>query len=151
MLETSCLDEAQKNKRAEWGIGAHLRWALLWFKGRTWLPSSTVIHRPSALNFNQPITFTAMLNYGTVTVKHPKENRFIFLGMVGLRMWTKCRLGVNPELQIFFGLWRERSVFCLGRTRNRPFCQFLWASSWAVPKHVWCIQNAGGGAFLNFT
>lgn len=157
MLETSCLDEAQKNKRAEWGIGAHLRWALLWFKWRKWLPSSTMIQRPSALNFNHPITFTSMLSYGAVTVKHPKANKFMFartscLGMLELVMWTKCRLGANPELHgrsfLDFGV---RGVCLSWMNKKQTFCQFLWASSWAAPKHVWCIQNAGGGAFLNFT
>lgn len=114
MLETSCLDEAQKNKRAEWGIGAHLQWALLWFKWRKWLPSSTIIHRPSALNFNRPITLPPMLNYGAVNAKHPKANRFMFMFAC-----TSCLGMLEPVRQswaawkIFFGLWSERSVFVL--------------------------------------
>lgn len=141
MLETSCLDEAQKNRRAGQGIGAHLRRALLWFKWREWMPAApwyTGLQLSISAN-----TFILTLNYGAVTAS--------CLGMHKLVMWSKCRLGANPALHggsfLDFGV---RGVFVLDEHKI-DFLPVSLSQSWTAPKHVWCIQAAGGRAFLNFT
>lgn len=45
--------------------------------------------------------------------------------------------------------WSGRSVFVLDEQEPDPLPGSL--SRFLAPKHVWCIHNAGGGAFLNFT
>lgn len=129
MLETSRLDEAQKNKRGEQGIGAHLRWTLLWFKWRKWLPSSIMTHSPSDLNFSQPVTIKAEL---WSSYWHSKANWFVLaltscLGILELVLWTKCRLGTKPELH-------GRSLLDLGvggvclswMNKRQTCCQFFF-------------------------
>lgn len=154
MSETSCLDEAQKNKRGEWGIGAHLRCTLLWFKWRKWLPSSTMAHKHSALNFSQ----LSHLHQGWKSSSWHWTLSWDAPADAVDQMQTWCKAWTAQ--QIFFGL-------CLSWMKKRQTCcqVFFWGGGWVFfcffleggeflsgNQTCWCIQTRmGGKAFLNFT
>lgn len=135
MLETSCLDEAQKNKRGEWGVGAHLRWTLLRFKWRRLLARSTVAHSPLKLQLliladpwilHHSRTTVQLLTLKSVEVQ-TEFAQTPCVGKVKLVLRTRCTdmvQSLNSMASLFWTFeWKE--CVCLGWTRDRPAASFF--------------------------
>lgn len=107
MLETSSLDEAQKNRRAGQGIGAHLRRALLWFKWREWLPAATQ-------------AFSSQFQ--------PTHLYWRWIMVQLLHLVLECNAGlvrILPCMADLFWTLESEECVCLGWTQNRPFASFF--------------------------
>lgn len=136
-----------------------LRWTLLWFKWRKWLPSSTMTHKPSDLNFSQPVTFTSRMNYGPATGTLGQTDPCLRIHLVS-GFWSSCCgpkadlvQSLNCMADLFWTLEWEECV-CLGWTKDRPAASFFYqvlerqpnmfgASRMRVREHSWVPPKIG--------